>query len=284
MGGNRRKKCITDMEEYVGEKRFSQKKGQLECRERSGDRYLRNQHIFQQSNIKPKKVIFNSEYLTAKFYNATEGVSNDTRLGAGRSSERKRVTWRPLPKKWLKVNTDVAFQKETGTSAAAMVVRDWQEKIVSRSTTTFKTVSALAAEAQAYREALIVIKNLQLVKCIIESNCLPLLQAIKAKVPVAEVDETIRDILQLLDEAPDVRATWTPREGNNLAHQLATMAAENGLQRQWTVNPPVQVMKIIRTEAGFASLQQGHNIQNLPYQFGFSFNQPSKTLNRRGFT
>ncbi|RYR04150.1 hypothetical protein Ahy_B06g083735 isoform A [Arachis hypogaea] len=198
----------------------------------------RNQHIFQQSNMKPQKVIVNSECLTTESYNATEGGSNDNRLGVGKSGVRKRVTWRPPPKEWLKVNTDAAFQKETRTAAATVIV------------------SALVAKAQAYREAL------QLMKCIIESDCLPLVQAIKAKVPVAEVDAVIRYILQLLDDTSDMGATWTPKDGNNLAHQLVAMAVENGLQRQGTVNPPVQILKTIRAEAGFASIKQSHNILN----------------------
>ncbi|XP_072084658.1 uncharacterized protein [Arachis hypogaea] len=42
--------------------------------------------------------------------------------------------------------------------------------------------------------------------------------AIKARSPIAEAD-AIRDILQLLEEAPNVGVTWTPRDGNKLAHQ-----------------------------------------------------------------
>ncbi|RYR41922.1 hypothetical protein Ahy_A08g038355 [Arachis hypogaea] len=43
-----------------------------------------------------------------------------------KSGERNRVTWRPPPKEWLKVNTDAAFQKKTSmTAAAVVVVKDW---------------------------------------------------------------------------------------------------------------------------------------------------------------
>ncbi|RYR63851.1 hypothetical protein Ahy_A04g021607 [Arachis hypogaea] len=100
-----------------------------------------------------------------------------------------------------------------------------QKKTISA---TFKTISTLTAESQAYREALILIKNLQIPNFIIETNCLPLVQAIKAKMPIAEADAIIRDILQLLDEVPDVGATWTTRDGNKLAHQLA---AGNNIRR-----------------------------------------------------
>ncbi|RYR42916.1 hypothetical protein Ahy_A08g039348 isoform A [Arachis hypogaea] len=91
--------------------------------------------------------------------------------------------------------------------------------------------------------------NFQLEKCIIEIDCLSLIQAIKAKTSLAEADAIIRDILHLLNEAPDVVVTCTPRDGNNLAHQLAAMAAKNGLKRQWIVNPPAQIKNTIRIEA-----------------------------------
>ncbi|XP_016192574.1 uncharacterized protein LOC107633463 [Arachis ipaensis] len=108
--------------------------------------------------------------------------------------------------------------------------------------------------------------------CIIESDCLPLVQAIKARMPLAEADAIIRDILLMLEEAPDVGATWTPREGNISAHQLAAMAAGNQLQRQRAVSPPVQVRNIIRKEAGFANLQNNHHNQTQDNQVSVSTN------------
>ncbi|QHO26598.1 uncharacterized protein DS421_7g200990 [Arachis hypogaea] len=88
--------------------------------------------------------------------------------------------------------------------------------------------------------------------------------------PLAEADAIITDILQLLEEVPNVVATWTPREGNNLAHQLAAMAAGNQLQRPWTVIPPVHIRNIIRTEAGFATPQHNQHNQNQDNQVSVS--------------
>ncbi|RYQ95592.1 hypothetical protein Ahy_B08g090946 [Arachis hypogaea] len=194
---------------------------------------------------------------------------------ADRIGESRRITWRPPPRNKVKVNIDAAFQRETGIAASAAVIRDWQGKIITGTSSKFKSTSALAAEAQAYREALILTKNLQIRNCIIESDCLPLVQAIKARTPLAEADAIIRDILQLLEEAPDVGATWTPREGNSLAHQLAAMAAVNQLQRQWTVTPSVQVRNIIITEAGFVILQ--NNLRNRTQE-----NQGQNSSQQRG--
>ncbi|RYR06754.1 hypothetical protein Ahy_B05g074062 [Arachis hypogaea] len=166
--------------------------------------------------------------------------------------------WGTISDQW--VNTDAAFHRETGTAATAIIVRDWQEKIITGTTTRFTTILAITAEAQAYREALILIKNLQIGNCIIETDCLPLVQAIKAITPIADADAIIRDILQLLDEAPDVGATWTPRKGNKVAHQLAALAAGNELRRQWIFDPPNQIRNTIRIEAGFAILQQNQRM------------------------
>ncbi|RYQ92145.1 hypothetical protein Ahy_B09g098298 [Arachis hypogaea] len=238
----------------------------------------RNQHIFQQTEISPQKVIIQSKYLTAEFHKATQGSITANIPETGRGGVRKRITWRPPPKNRLKVNTDAAFHRDTGTAALAAVVRDWQGKIITGTTATFKTISPLTAEAQAYREALKLIKNLQIPNCIIETDSLPLVQAIKARIPIAEADAIIRNILQLLDEAPDVEATWTPRDGNKLAHQLAAMAAGNNLGRQWTMNPPTLVRNTIRSEASLASFQHIQGIQNQVIQNLASNNSVSTSL------
>ncbi|RYQ96527.1 hypothetical protein Ahy_B08g092307 [Arachis hypogaea] len=196
------------------------------------------------------------------YHKATQESSTEKKSETVRRGERKRITWRPPPRNRLKANTDAAFHKDTGTAALAVVVRDWQGKVITGTTATFKTISALTAEAQAYREAFILIKNLQIPKCIIETDCLPLIQAIKSKMPIAKADAIFRDILQLLEETPDVGATWTPRDGNKLAHQLAAMAAGNDLGRQWTMNPPAQVRNTIRIEASFATIQHVQGIQH----------------------
>ncbi|RYR08900.1 hypothetical protein Ahy_B05g076767 [Arachis hypogaea] len=222
----------------------------------------RNEHIFQQTKVNPEKVIIYSEHLATEYHNATKGLNIDNKPKVGKNGESKRITWRPPPHNKVKVNTDAVFHRETGMAALAAVVRDWQGKIITETTSTFRTTSALAVKAQAYRETFILIKNLQIANCIIETDCLPLVQAIKARTPLAESDAIIRDILQLLDEAPDVGATWTPQEGNKFAHQLAAMVVWNQLQRQWTINPPVQVRNTIKTEAGFVILQHNQHNQN----------------------
>ncbi|RYQ92149.1 hypothetical protein Ahy_B09g098304 [Arachis hypogaea] len=229
----------------------------------------RNQYIFQQATINPKQAIINAEQLAAEYHNTTSGSSTQHNSSKGRIGDKKRVTWRPPPQDRLKVNTDAAFQKDTGKAASGVVIRNWQGKFITGTTTKFTTTSATAAEAQAYREALILIKNLQIENCIIETDCLQLVQVVKARTPIVEADAILRDILQLLEEAPTVGATWTPREGNIVAHQLAAMALGNVLTSQWTYNMPNPVRNSIRTEATFAISH--HNQLPQIQQVGHSF-------------
>ncbi|RYR65906.1 hypothetical protein Ahy_A03g011827 [Arachis hypogaea] len=98
------------------------------------------------------------EGLIAEFQKATHKSSTENKSETVRRGEKRRITWRPLPRNRLKANVDAAFHKDTGTAALAVVVRDWQGKVITGTTATFKTISALTAEAQAYREALILIK------------------------------------------------------------------------------------------------------------------------------
>ncbi|RYR45122.1 hypothetical protein Ahy_A07g030983 [Arachis hypogaea] len=158
----------------------------------------------------------------------------------------------------LILSPQIINQNQNNTQSTSF--RLWQGKIITGTTSRFITNSAIAAEAQAYREALILIRNLQMDNCLIETDCLLLVQAIKARMPIAEADAIIRDIFQLLDEAPDVGATWTPREGNNVAHQLAAMAVGNKIRRQWIFDPPNQIRNTIRTEARFATHQHNQQI------------------------
>ncbi|RYR23368.1 hypothetical protein Ahy_B03g068605 [Arachis hypogaea] len=206
----------------------------------------RNQYIFQQTNINPEQVIINAEYLAAEYHNTTRGSSTEHISSNGRIGDRKRITWRPPPQDRLKVNTDAAFHRDTGKAASAVVVRNWRGKIVTGTTSKFITTSALAAKKIV----------------IIETDCLPLVQAVKARTPIAKVDAILRDILQLLEEAPAVGATWTPKKGNIVVHQLAAMAVKNVLRSQWTFNTPTPVRNTIKTEARFAIIQHNQWAQN----------------------
>ncbi|RYR70855.1 hypothetical protein Ahy_A02g005160 isoform B [Arachis hypogaea] len=147
---------------------------------------------------------------------------------------RKQITWRPPPNGWMKISIDASFDKETGQAASAAVIRNCDGKVLSGSTMNFKTISPLAVEAHAMRDAMILSKNLQLGRCLIETDSL--------------IDAVLNDIFELINNQPEVGLTWTPREGNELAHKVAKMASSRALGRQWCVRPPKELARIIKRD------------------------------------
>ncbi|XP_025665272.1 uncharacterized protein [Arachis hypogaea] len=161
----------------------------------------------------------------------------------------RNVTWRAPPNDWLKINMDASFRKSNKKGATATVLRDWQGKFITRSATEIKAFSSLEAEALALREALIMAKNLQLKKVLLESDNLKLIQSIKSKSHIGEILAYLKDIVHLLKDLPDAGIIWTPREGNHLAHLIATQRAAGTLSSNWSVRLPVIIETQLRREA-----------------------------------
>ncbi|QHO24997.1 uncharacterized protein DS421_12g377220 [Arachis hypogaea] len=106
------------------------------------------------------------------------------------------------------------------------------------------------------RDAMILSKNLQLGRCLIETDSLALVQTIKSR-SKPWIDAVLNDIFELINNYLEVGLTWTPREGNDLAHKMAEMASSGALGRQWCVRPPKELARIIkRDERKVASVKR----------------------------
>ncbi|KAL4381875.1 hypothetical protein AHAS_Ahas04G0177200 [Arachis hypogaea] len=161
---------------------------------------------------------------------------------------RRRITWRPLPGQWLKANVDATYRTKISEGVSTVVVRDSTGKLMTGVYAKFKTASSLAAEAERIRNALILTKNLQLEKILIESDCLPLTQAIKAKNGICEMDPILRDIQELARNIRECGFTWSLKEGNELAHQVAKATSSNELGIGCAWNPPPPIESIMTRE------------------------------------
>ncbi|MED6150085.1 hypothetical protein PIB30_068827, partial [Stylosanthes scabra] len=110
-------------------------------------------------------------------------------------------------------------------------------------------ISPLAAEAQAMREALITAANLQIDKPIFESDSVNLIQAIKTKSSIAEIDAILEDIWEISKRIPGSGFTWVTRECNKVTHEAAKMMAIGALTPSWSSNPPFSLRSLIHFEA-----------------------------------
>jgi ribonuclease HI len=84
----------------------------------------------------------------------------------------KKVHWCPPPDGVIKVNFDVAFEIETYQGASGMVLRNAQGQVIAAKCKQYGSIpDTLTAEAYAYRDAMLMIKDLGLPKVIVETDC-----------------------------------------------------------------------------------------------------------------
>ncbi|QHO42427.1 uncharacterized protein DS421_5g154070 [Arachis hypogaea] len=158
-----------------------------------------------------------------------------TKISVNERRTVKRVKWRlPLPG-WVKCNVDAVFIEGFSGGATVAVFRDHTENLLTASNSKIVATSPLATEALTVREALIIAKNLQLEKIIIESDNLILIQALKSKASIAEIQVILDDILDLARNISNCGFTWVPREGNALAHEVAKLTVNGSLQQNWFI-------------------------------------------------
>ncbi|XLR67515.1 hypothetical protein S83_018187 [Arachis hypogaea] len=101
----------------------------------------------------------------------------------------------------MQINIDVVFNEKVGKRTVAMVFRNSDDRIRGGATTTIEANSALMAEACAMKEALILPKNLDIGKSLVESNFLSLVELIKSRGECWEIDVVLQDMRFHLDTA-----------------------------------------------------------------------------------
>ncbi|MED6193602.1 hypothetical protein PIB30_021077 [Stylosanthes scabra] len=140
-----------------------------------------------------------------------------------------------------------------GAFLRAAVYMDEHGHLLTGMATPSKASSALAAEAQALRQAMNLARNFSLSKIIFESDCANLKQAIKSSSKIAKIDIILDDIGDLRREIPDCGFTWVPRDGNRLAHEVAKLAAVGSLNLSWCSRRPFSVNQILQAGASPSS-------------------------------
>ncbi|RYR14306.1 hypothetical protein Ahy_B04g070857 [Arachis hypogaea] len=206
----------------------------------------RNKKVFHDTEPDPKSTINYAKNLELEYFKATEKENNSTK-----ESNRRRtvpIICRAPPQNWLKLNTDAAFSNDTKSGSIAVAIRDCNGTLMGGTNSKIQTNSSILAEATAIREAIILIENLKIENATIESDCFQLIQAIKEGNTFWEVEPIIQDIKAIQKRLPNCGFSWIPREGNKLAHTLASLKLQNQLTNNWPSNPPKQIAEIIRNE------------------------------------
>ena len=86
--------------------------------------------------------------------------------------QEKKVHWCPPPHGVIKVNFDAAFKTETYQGASGVVARNEHGQLVAAKCRQYESIpDALTAEAYAYRDGALLIKDLGLTKVMLKTDC-----------------------------------------------------------------------------------------------------------------
>ncbi|KAL4314522.1 hypothetical protein AHAS_Ahas15G0093500 [Arachis hypogaea] len=175
-------------------------------------------------------VIFKAKLMEIEF---TENTEAPARISTTMRKLVRSSTLRPPPSGWIKCNVDADFIKTLAGGATAAVFRAHSSNLLTGLNSKIVAGSALAAEALAVKEALIMAKIFQIENIIIESDRVILTQALKPGTSIVEIQPILEDILDIVGSISNCGFTWVPRGWNALAHEVAKLAAVGTFGKNW---------------------------------------------------
>ncbi|XP_057444326.1 uncharacterized protein LOC130736520 [Lotus japonicus] len=161
---------------------------------------------------------------------------------------RNQTCWKAPGRDAIKINTDAAWKEKNGTSSIALIARNHQGRMLTGAAMNWPSPSSLIVEASALREALILASNLGWDRIVIESDCLPLIDACERKRTIGEIQMIVEDINKLKSNFVCCNLNWIPRRINKAAHSTAQLHALNQFPSNWCMAPPPSLAAILRLD------------------------------------
>lgn len=116
-------------------------------------------------------------------------------------------------------------------------------------------LSALVAEALAVRDALRLVRSMNLQHVVFELDNASIIDASRGTKEFREIQNIIHDIIFIKTSFSSCGFTWVKRTGNKVAHQIAALAKSNMLQGNWVMNLPESLQKVILEDARMTEIQ-----------------------------
>ncbi|KAG5545805.1 hypothetical protein RHGRI_018086 [Rhododendron griersonianum] len=188
-----------------------------------------------------KHKIYTSLGAWDEFVSATETPSSHLPRSLAPSSS---LHWIPPAAGSLKINCDASWSKGPNRGWGGIILRDSHGNLIDGRRFRISATSALHAEASVIREACLFAKALNLSSVCIENDNAQLISlSVSELVPPWEVLAILSDI-RLLAKDEGLSFRWTPREGNEAAHWVASSQASS-LGPNWVVYPPEILYSIL---------------------------------------
>ncbi|XP_074336989.1 uncharacterized protein LOC141674167 [Apium graveolens] len=152
--------------------------------------------------------------------------------------------WQPPENGEYKVNVDAAWSQGVDFCSTGMVLRDSSGHFIEGRTMHLPQAGdVLEAEALAIREALSWVKNMEVMKVMVESDSLVAVNAINGvNNYLLEVGHIIDHCRLLLQSMPSVRVKFVRKQANEVAHGLAKMPCSSNCLVIFT-SPPTHLVE-----------------------------------------
>lgn len=205
----------------------------------------RNDFVFRNTPVDPLIVMAKANFARMEFSNAfvLPSVQMDNQPSSDVQS-----TWAAPDSLKYKVNCDAAFSKDGGDGSIAVVMRNWDGKLVDGWAKSVKISSPLQGELLAIREACLMISALGMKEVSVESdNKQAILLSASELVPPWEASAVVLDIRELA-RMGGILFKWVRREANKAAQSIAALAKNGKLPLNWVSSPPFQLLSILNSD------------------------------------
>ncbi|KAF7140294.1 hypothetical protein RHSIM_Rhsim06G0103400 [Rhododendron simsii] len=207
----------------------------------------RNDLVFQSLKQSPVSIVARAMGAWDEFISATETISS-THQSRHSSPPLPSFHWIPPGAGSMKINCDASWSKDLKRGWGGIILRDDRGHLVDGRRFRISASSAFLAEASVLREACLFAKALNLSSVCIENDNVQLISlSVSELVPPWQALAIISDIRLLASELR-LSFCWTPREGNEAAHWIASSKASS-LGLDWVVSPPAVLFSILCNDA-----------------------------------
>lgn len=150
------------------------------------------------------------------------------------------IRWERPESGWLKLNTDGSYDDLLGNARGGSLIRDEQGQWVAGFTRKIGRANSFIAEAWALRDGLVLCKQMNWTKVIVELDAKVLVDALNNRGShTTMISPLIEDCRFLASQIPQLVISHIYREANSCADRLANMGRLQHLDFVLHSSPPV---------------------------------------------
>ena len=151
----------------------------------------------------------------------------------------KKQHWEPPLVGFYTINVDGAIPSTNGQSGVGLLIRDWNRRVIAAVSMSLPGgYSVEETEAIAVEQGLVLAKELDLEKIIVEGDSLLTIQAVETMDVRGVAAHIIKGIVQTCSSFQEAKVRHIDRNSNKIAHELAQHAKKSREKAVWRSEIP----------------------------------------------